>query len=313
LAARNPPRNAAELRSRAYAIRLFVSAAIDGRRLTSAHSLFHSLATLHTLLDIDGWFEPYRELRAFAPKLPGAVADALQRIEREALSSRGPALFRRLAETIEEIRAAVQAPPPSVSAPGTRWIASSWCGLFFLCSVLDRLEWPHVWRRLPEFQIGGISPLLAGVLITLTGQFEEAPQALDPAVALLSGYEGDADLAHLQRIYAEYPEEVRAALLQAAGVTGDTQTWAATFDALASALVAHFGCLIRGFRQASRHAIVRGFLAQPGRIRVEKYRFAVYPDPHPFQVALHISSLDAPVESASWLGGRRVEFRLEAL
>jgi len=313
LAARKPPRNAAELRSRAYAIRLFVSAAIDGRPLKSAHALFHSLATLHTLLDIDGWFESYRQLRAFAPTLPGVVADVLERIEREALSSRGPTLLGRLAETIEEIRAAVQAPPPSISAPGARWITSPWCGLFFLCSVLDRLDWPYVWRSLPEFQTGGISPLLAGVLLTLTGQFEEAPQALDPAVALLAGYEGDADLAHLRRVYVEYPEEVRAALLQAADVTGDTQTWAATFEALASALVARFGSLIRGFRQASRQAIVRGFLAQTGRIRVEKHRIAVYPDPHPFQVALHISSLDAPVESASWLGSRRVEFRLEAL
>jgi hypothetical protein len=311
LALRWPPQNASELRARAYAIRLFVNAAIDGRPALPARSLFHCLATIHCLLSIDGWRDVHRQLRQYAPTLPGAVAEILERLAPEAVSSRGQTVLDSLVRAVEDIRVAVQAPPPAILAAGARWITSDWCGLFYLTGTLSCLNWTAGWKRLPEFQIGGIYPLLAGVLLSVTAQFEEAPGSLDPALALLAGYKESPDTAHLRHTFSGHSAEVRARMLEAAGVTGDASTWATTFESLASVLCSKFASLIRGFRKANREAIVRGFLAQPGRIRVDKHAIAVHPHPHPYQVALHISTVDSPVEYVSWLGGRRVEFHLE--
>ena len=89
--------------------------------------------------------------------------------------------------------------------------------------------------------------------------------------------------------------------------------WARTFDALAAELLGEFGSLVRGFRQATRPAIVRQFLRTPGRAQVHDRVISVLLDPSPYHVALHISGMDDPLPSVSWMGGRRLEFRLLGL
>jgi hypothetical protein len=89
-------------------------------------------------------------------------------------------------------------------------------------------------------------------------------------------------------------------------------SWETLFNELAAFLLRDFGSRIRGFRQAKRQSIVRSFIAKPGRIRIERERITVVPDPSPFHVALRISGFDEPAD-APWMGGRRIEFVLADL
>jgi hypothetical protein len=57
--------------------------------------------------------------------------------------------------------------------------------------------------------------------------------------------------------------------------------------------------------------VVKNFVALPGRIRIEEKRLVVIFDSSPLHIVFHLSGLDDPVEAASWLGGRRIEFQAE--
>jgi hypothetical protein len=95
--------------------------------------------------------------------------------------------------------------------------------------------------------------------------------------------------------------------------TQTAEDWELTFRALAHALVRRFAEDLRGFRRSSDRFIVERFLSTPGRMLIEPARVLVSLHPNPLWAAVHVSGGDAPVDSADWLGGRRVEFELEGL
>jgi hypothetical protein len=238
------------------------------------------------------------------------------------LRARGTAQSPQLVQLLQalaKLRVELKTPPPAVRASQDRWITSEWCGLFFLASTLARLDWPRSWGRLADFQSGGSACMVAGVALAITGKFDPALASLDPAIAVFAGYADAPGMAHLRRVFQESPREVRTRVLEAAvpdeasAIGEASENWETTFDLLATVLLREFASRIRGFRQATRQSIVRAFIARAGTIRVDPERIVVFPDPSPFHVALHIASLDSPVEPSAWLGERRIEFDLADL
>jgi len=68
---------------------------------------------------------------------------------------------------------------------------------------------------------------------------------------------------------------------------------------------------IRCFGKPSRSFIIKNFVALPGRILIEEKRLVVMFTSSPLHVVIHLSGLDYPIESVSWLGGRRIEFQAD--
>lgn len=333
LARTHLPDKLSVLRSRRYALRLFVEARRRGDPGWLPRRLFHSLLAVTILLQegtLTGaslsqgsahFGDTQHQESAGAKRLPAIVKSVLDQIRREMqLRPEAPPLVRLNALLIE-LRIDLKIPSPSEAAQRARWIASRWCGLFFLSTTLDGLGWVDAWRRLNHFQTGGVSFLLAGLALATTEQFDPAPNSLESGVALFSGYTDQPDLAHLRRAFEDHGRDVRLDVLRAAlspevsheEIDEAAGSWAATLDRLKQHLLRAFASRIRGFRQASGPSIVRTFIQRSGRIRVEPERIAVAVEPSPFQVALHIAGLDGPVESLSWLGGRRLEFEIGEL
>jgi hypothetical protein len=215
------------------------------------------------------------------------------------------------------LRNELRVPPPFAPPKEVRWISSEWCGLFFLASTLVRLGWISSWKQLSDFQTGGVSCLIAGLVLAITEKFDPAVLALDPGVALFAGYVHDPDLMQLRKVFQESPREARLRVLGASlphdAVEDAAENWQGTFDLLSEKLLRDFASRIRGFRQSTRRGILSSFIARPGRLLIEPERIVVFPSPSPFNVALHISGIDEPVDSPVWLGGRRLEFHLEDL
>jgi hypothetical protein len=212
------------------------------------------------------------------------------------------------------VRVELKIPTPPAKPLQVHWISSDWCGLFFLSSTLDRLGWLAAWGQLPDFQAGGVSCLVAGLALAIAGRFDPAVPSLDPAIALFAGFTQEPDLAHARRVFREFPIAVRLRVLRAAlpheEVDEAAESWQGTFEPLAETLLRTFSSRIRGFRQATRKGVVRSFIARPGRVRIEPDRLVVFLAPSPYNVALHISGMDDPVDSSMWLGGQRIEFQL---
>jgi hypothetical protein len=198
---------------------------------------------------------------------------------------------------------------PSAATPGQagRWISSDCCGVLLLLSTVRRMG---LWRAVeePEFmKFGGpraFSFLLAAVGMKLLGEWD-AEGRVDPAVALFAGIFSDVDRTGLKRfLAAEAP--VFGDLIHG----GD---WPEALQNLAAEMSRRFAERVRGFRQASREAVVKQFLRTRGRVLVEKQRLLVVMEVNPWAVALHISGMDEAQDGVEWLGGRRVEFDLEGL
>jgi hypothetical protein len=124
-------------------------------------------------------------------------------------------------------------------------------------------------------------------------------------------------MTRLRHMLAEVNALGRRRLLEQLAPGMDAKTcaedWATTLDALASRLVVEFGGLVRGFRQASREALVRQFLRTPGRVRLGEHVVSVLLEPSPYHVALHLSGLDDALSAVNWMGDRRLEYRLLGL
>ena len=199
---------------------------------------------------------------------------------------------------------------PTAVTPGQsgKWIVSDCCGVLMLLSTVRRMDVWHLAFE-PEFlKFGGpraLSFLLAAAGMTLFGEW--GPEdAIDPAVALFAGIFSALDHAGLRQFFTA--SNVRAVPHPVRG-----QAWPEALDNLATEMARDFAQRVRGFRQASREAVVKQFIRAPGRVSVEEQRLRVVLSPNPWAVALHISGMDESLEGVDWLGGRRVEFLLEGL
>ena len=168
------------------------------------------------------------------------------------------------------------------------WIASPFAAIFLLAPLADLLGWPAM-RRDPAIGERGFQLFLIAVALRVLrmGIEIEDDDDVDPAVALFGGCTGPIDRSALREF-------------------DDTEE-------RAGELVAALRLRIRGFREATFAAIVRQFIARPGRIRVDDERITVVLDPSPFHVALRISGIDQSVASLDWLGRRELNVVLEGL
>ncbi|MBV9759642.1 MAG: hypothetical protein JO340_03670 [Acidobacteriaceae bacterium] len=341
LALVRPPEKLAALRTRAYALTLFVEAHRMSKHVLSPRELFHALLAIAVLIDPTTSWQDALRMHAVAASFPSSVKALFERLRNHSeeewqcshssgirgasdLQNGGlslPVTSSRSREQILEwnrlrssMAAQLNLPAPPLAASEVRWISTEWCGLFFLVSTLARLGWIAEWKQLAVFQTGGVACLVAGLALTIAEQFNPSVPMLDPGIALFAGYAGDPDLAHLRGVFQHTPRAVRLRVLESAigqpPVDSAAESWAETLDRLAVFLVEAFATRIRGFRQATRRTVLQSFIARPGRLRIERSRIVVFPAPNPFHVAVHLSGLDAPVEADRWIGGLAISFEL---
>jgi len=338
------PDKTVALRSRAYALSLFVEAQRAIQPLPSPRVLFHALLALAALLNEDlfwpgipGGESGARQLPTNVTAIRESIGGVLQEYVQATLhidprnpvhlafggKTLGDPQTRRgnitvqlaeLDQLLQLLRAELKIPTPSAKPLRAHWVSSDWCGLFFLSSTLERLGWIPAWGQLPDFQAGGPGCLVAGLALTVAARFDSALTSLDPAIALFAGYVHEPDLLHARRVFQDFPIAARRRVLQAAlpheAVDQAAESWEGAFERLAETLLRTFASRILGFRQATRQGIVRSFIGRPGRVRIEPQRLVVFPAPSPFNVALHISGMDDPVDPSPWLGRRRIEFEV---
>jgi hypothetical protein len=323
LALANLPAKASMLRTRRFALQIFVAAQAGPGANVSLRALHRALSSLwllmtNAILPLDVGFDPAMITDAtdvpHVTRLSPDVQALVETITREMRLHPQSISLAELNRLIDDLRVRLNVVPPPAAAPNVRTITSEWCGLFFLASTLNGFGWVPSWMRLSEFQRGGISNLLAGIALTIAGQLEQEPRRLDPGLALFAGYFEEADLGHLRRLWSEGSPRLRLEVLEAALGEQQTlesaETWDRVFDRLAGVLIERFASRLRGFKQAARSSIVQTFLKRTGQIRIEDSRIVVVPEPSAYHVVLHISGMDSPVGSLSWLNGRRLEFEV---
>jgi hypothetical protein len=312
LVPQRPPGKLAAMWSRGFALQLYVHLRSMNQPARSPRAIFHTLTALAILLSEDlSLLSSAIHGEPDAMHLPPATVALLQIVAQEVHSTPQSIQLSELGQLLSDLRTTLKIPPPSTTNVPARWVSSDWCGLFFLTSTLARLGWVTGWRQLHDFQVGGISPLLTGLALTIAGKFETQPHALDPGVALFSGYLADPDLSYLNKVFQEYPIAVRRNVMHAAlGGEDGSETWSSTFERLANHLLCQFASGIRGFKKSSPQGVASTFLQRSGRIRIEDERITIQPEPSAFHIALHIAGLDAPLDSIPWLGGRRLEFEI---
>jgi hypothetical protein len=298
---------------RRQAIRLWASAAAS----MSVRDVWHALRLIRLLVETPPW----RARSTLAPPA-GAIPfpDWCERIVAErAAAWQAPELAGARSSRIAALDAAIDDLRPLVPSALPRestgeWLESECAGVFLLASIVQRLGLWALARRPELAPFGGprgFSLLLAGTAMTLLGPWEPH-DPIEPAVALFAGASargGDLDRTEIERFFAEADVGMLDAL---DGIVGGS-TWRAALDALADDIARRFAQRIRGFRQASREAVVRQFVRLRGRVLVEERRLLVVLDPSPWTVALHIAGADTPIDSVEWCGERRLEFLLEGL
>jgi len=203
------------------------------------------------------------------------------------------------------------------------WVSGECVGFLLLAGLLDRFRWP---QHILESGLGrkwgnpAVVCFLVGVAQHLLAK-DPDDKDLDPGVAVFAGWlkPASADVHIVQTILSSASDEDRAELIRDLDVSPDNDEstastdWTTTFDYLGNQIVREFASRVRGFRKATPAFIVNTFLRQAGRICIDDKRVLVILQPNQFNVALHISSIDEPVESVSWLDNRRLEFQLEGL
>ena len=209
------------------------------------------------------------------------------------------------------------------TATRSRWVSCQFAGLLLLVGLIDRLGWVQRIRGSSlalRLDTGAINFCLAALALRLLGQPPENRRP-DSAIFLFAGWLEPAavNLNAFHNFLHSLSENERIDLLELLAEVSTQQKedarvdWTATFDALANTLIREFAGRVRGFRLATPAFVVKTFFSQPGRVFIDDQRILVVLQSNPFHVALHVSSIDEPVESVSWLGGRRLEFQLEGL
>jgi hypothetical protein len=320
---------------------LWIFVRTNGAEGRSPRHIFHMLLALACLLECpellgpsgarkDDWPASTEEIaRLTGRQLPRTVGDALLKLRHRVdpvpseATARTEVLVDRLREALDRLRPFLPTAAPIAVGSQSPWRAIDSAGLLLLVRIVQRLGWSDLrgdrsrspWGEPRLFQI-----LMAGIGAAALGRVLTTLDVLDPAVALFAGMEGEPDLARCRHSLASIDEAGRRRLLEwlvpdsaAKGLPQAAVNWAATIDALAARLIGEFTSLVRGFRQAPREAIVRQFLRTPARVQVAERWVSVVLESNPYHVALHLSGMDEPVPSVSWMGGRRLELRLLGL
>jgi hypothetical protein len=188
------------------------------------------------------------------------------------------------------------------------WVASDCAGVLLLLPIVRRLDLTR-WIRKPQFACFGglrsLSFLLAGMGMTLLKPWSPI-DPVDPAVAIFAGMLLEPDVAGMRQFFSQTNASAIADFVQA-------ENWPEALDRAATELSLTFAGQVRGFRKASRDAVVKQFLRVRGRVLLQETRLLVVLEPTPWAVALHLSGMDAPLEKVEWLGQRRADFVLEGL
>jgi hypothetical protein len=297
--------------------------------------IFHALLALSSLLEWPRLLVPdtpdvphsLEELeRRTGRRLPSAVSSLLLQLageaeaDRRAGTSRGDPSLVQLLAAVDRLRPLAPTAAPAPERSETPWIEIESASLLLLAGIVQRLGWDVLrsdsllepWGGHRFFQV-----LLSGIGSAVLERLVTESEALDPAVVFFAGMEREPNMIGLRHslasINADGRRQLLARLLPENTDDGIAVDWAATFDALAAKLIHEFASLIRGFREAPRPAIVRQFLRTPGRVQTSEQVVSVLLASSPYHVALHISGMDDPLPSVSWMGGRRLEFRLLGL
>jgi hypothetical protein len=226
-----------------------------------------------------------------------------------------------LAMLVENLRSALSPSHIATKQKEEAWVNSECAGLFLLVGTLKQLDWYTKMLASPfaaAHGSGSVTYLMAGLGLAVLDRFTEIPEKLDCGVALFAGWEGDPNLAGMRRFFESTSADDRRQLL--AKLLGDEEdiersalTWRQSFNVMAERVIRKFADKVRGFRGAHRSFVTRQLLSVPGRVRIGNEHILVVLSPRPFNVALHVSAMDEPVDYVSWLGNRRVEFYLEGL
>ncbi len=320
-----PPVSLSRMKSRGLALEFFL-AALRGQAGTEARTIslrrvFVALHALAALLDEkDSTARESSRLRALRAVRttdgPDDIAWKLTPNIDRPIENASNANKAKLAQLVSEISATMGLK----NSPASEVISSQCAGLFLLIGILERLEWPE---RIARSSLGAaygsraITYTLAGLGLAILNRFTETPNRVDPGLALFSGWINDPHLGGFCRFLISESSHARRELLASLCGQGEfdkwSESWEVAFDYLADNVIREFAVRIRGFGKASRSFLVKNFLSLPGRIRIEDTKLVVSLPPNPFNVVLHLSGMDDPVEAVSWLGGRRLELQLDGL
>ena len=331
---RASPVSRSRLASRGFALHQFLLLRRKLRPAAAAvpHSpqqVLHALTTLAVLVEFgapDAFDLPEIEViqARTGRSVDPAVASLLAEIRGLALRNHVPSetgWLARMSELLERLRPMISTVGSTNPLQPVSWVSSECAGLLLLARLLERLDWPEKLRDSALANTDGprlVTCVLAGLGLSVLNRFEESASRVDTGIALFAGWLGEPDWAGFRRFLASTTPTDRNEILTAFNAESESlnklsENWAATFDYLARRIIREFASRIRGFRQASRAFVVKHFLELPGRVRVEEKRLVVILEPSPLGVALHLAGMDDPVETVSWLGGRRVEFQLDCL
>lgn len=251
---------------------------------------------------------------SLAERMGQSLPSTLSKLVKEA-GERAP---NPLGELLVRLRPAVSL---SVDAESDRLVSSDCAGLWLLAGIVSKLGWPgrlaHSSRG-ATYRERAITYTLTGIGLAALGRWTNAPTRIDPGLALFAGSFGEPDLAGFRRFMAEADLSAGSELLRRLvpddpTIEQSAKSWSATFDCLAAQLIRELTSRLPGFRQASRTFVAKTCLAVSGSIVVEEKRVVVSLPSTPFNVVIHLSGVDSPIESVGWLGGRRLEFRLDGL
>ena len=322
------------LATRQHSLRIFLALCrtqVESDQVMNPRFVWYALLTLDKLVELTqslpfgSWFQalsPESIAHQKGPALHPVVLEVIAKVwslTTSGLKEESSKLqtLSRLVADLDPIRTADNTPTRS------RWVSCQFAGLLLLVGLVDRLGWVQRIRGsslASRFDTGAMNFCLAALALRLVGQSPEN-RLPDSALLLFAGWLEPAavNLNAFHNFLHSLSENERIDLLELL-VEVDTQQkedakvdWTTTFDVLASILIREFACRVRGFRQANPAFVVKTFLSQPGRVFIDDQRILVVLQSNPFHVALHVSSIDEPVESVSWLGGRRLEFQLEGL
>jgi hypothetical protein len=212
------------------------------------------------------------------------------------------------------------ADPSRVADPWTEAHDSAIAGLLFLVPVVDRLGWPEQVRRSAlgaKYGSRALTYVLAGAATAIAGELPSAVTRFDPAVPIFSGWLRGADPDALRQLCRDEAAATRQELIETlcgeSGARDASTTWDATFVRLGSRLLREFAGRLRGLSRSSDRFLVERTVAVPGTVTVGERVIVANLRPQPLWPALHVSGADTPLDSVTWMDGRRLEFRLEGL